>query len=178
MRFPTLSALQSDTDNAMQVLDQSNSDLDDGGRALRAIVRPYPAKVAGVPLRWAYEVNTGQIEFEWYEPGGEELRCRETEVFYPAMLLTEGRAIQVDGLAKEAWRYDAKRQTLFIVPPSPIKFSSGGNKRRIVIRANSPLEPLFAMTTHWDDFAKWYAGVGVVVLAIVGYLLKVLVVDG
>lgn len=177
--FPSLSALRSNSENAAHVLDQSNSDLDDGGRILRAVVRPYPAKVAGVPLRWAYEVNTGQAEFEWYEPGGEELRCRETEVFYPAMLLAGGRTVQVDGLARETWRYDAKRQTLFIVPPPPpINSGTVGIERRVVIRVNSPLEPLFVMTTHWQDFAKWYMGAGAIILAIVGYLYKVALING
>ncbi|KAF8521332.1 glycoside hydrolase family 5 protein [Gautieria morchelliformis] len=173
--FPSLSALKSNS-GVFQALDQSNPDLDDGGRILRTVVRPYPAKVAGVPLRWAYELNTGQADFEWQEIKSEDLRCRETEIFYPAMLLTGGRTVHVDGLARDAWKYDIKRQTLFILPP--ITSSAVGTTRHVVVRADPPLEPLFTMTTHWQDFAKWYAGAGALVLAIVGFLFKVVLADG
>ena len=37
---------------------QHSPTLDNGGRILRAVVRPYPAKTAGVPLRFDYEINT------------------------------------------------------------------------------------------------------------------------
>ena len=39
------------TDVDMNV-QQVNENLDDGGRILRAIVRPYPAKTAGVPTKF------------------------------------------------------------------------------------------------------------------------------
>lgn len=171
--FPSLSALQSSSNEGALALHQSNTDLDDGGRILRAVVRPYPAKIAGVPLRWAYELNTGQAELEWVEPRSEDLRCRETQVFYPAMLLTGGRSIQVDGLAEEAWRYDDKRQTLFLVPPITTATSDNeGTTRRVVIRVDPPLEALFVLTTHWQDFAKWYAGAGAIVLGLLAFLVK------
>lgn len=169
--FPSLSALKSNPNDGVTALHQINTDLDDGGRILRAIVRPYAAKVAGVPLKWAYELNTGQVEFEWQEPKGDDLRCRETEVFYPTMLLTGGRTVQVDGLATDTWRYDDNRQTLFIVPPV-IQSGAEGIKRRVVIRVDPPLEPLFTMTTHWHDFARWYAGAGALVLGILVFLAK------
>jgi Glycoside hydrolase family 5 C-terminal domain len=175
--YPSLSALKRNSEAGAVSLHQSNTNLDDGGRILHAVVRPYAAKVAGVPLRWAYELNSGQVEFEWQEPKGDDLRCRETQVFFPAMLLTDGRTIQVDGLDRETWRYDGARQTLFIVPPVT-KSGTQGTKRSVVIRVDPPLEPLFMMTTHWQDFAKWYAGVGALVLGILGLLIKVALRDG
>ncbi|KAF8587786.1 glycoside hydrolase family 5 protein [Ramaria rubella] len=164
--FPTLSALRNVRNSTAASLTQSNAALDDGGRILRAIVRPYAAKVAGVPVRWAYELNTGRVEFEWRESGvGGEVRCRETEVFYPAMLLKGGRNVVVDGLVREAWRYDVARQTLFIVPPG--KSQEEGEARRVVIRVEPELEALFGISTHWQDFVWWYTGLGAVVLAVV-----------
>ena len=43
---------------------QTSPTLDNGGRILRAVVRPYPAKTAGIPLRFTYEINTSEFEFE------------------------------------------------------------------------------------------------------------------
>jgi len=150
---------------------QSSSLLDDGGRILRAVVRPYPAKVAGIPKKWSYELNTGRATFSWNEPQAEEsnLRCRETEIFFPSMLLENGRNILVDGLPKDAWTYDVNRQTLFIVPPRVSVPSSGAVTREVVIRVDTPLEPLFEMTNHWQDFGLWYLAFVGILMAIVGW---------
>ncbi|KAF8518261.1 cytoplasmic protein [Hysterangium stoloniferum] len=158
--FPSLSDIRKDSNLIKTSLGQDNDALDDGGRILRAVVRPYPAKVAGVPLHWAYEFNTGSVEFEWQQLDSEDTRCRETEVFYPSMLLSAGRKLVIDGLPSEAWTYDVKRQTLFIVPP----FAEGSC--RIMIHLDPPLEPLFVMTTHWQDFGIYYAALAVVLLAL------------
>ena len=170
MPFPSLSALKgaAGKDQA-HALDQSNAALDDGGRILRAVVRPYPAKVAGVTLRWAYDLNTGRAEFDWEAPKGKEPRCRESEVFFPAMLLAGGREVIVDGLERAAWKYNEALQTLFILPPP----SEEGTRRQVVIRVDPPLEPLFVLTTHWHDFAGWYAAAGGLVLAVLAVLIRV-----
>jgi hypothetical protein len=39
--------------------------LDDGGRALEAVVRPYARSVAGEPLRMAFDYKTGEFLFEF-----------------------------------------------------------------------------------------------------------------
>ncbi len=45
---------------------QSKSDdLDSGGRALAALLRPYPMAVAGEPLRMSYDRQKGLFEFEF-----------------------------------------------------------------------------------------------------------------
>ncbi|KAG8793614.1 hypothetical protein FRC17_008418, partial [Serendipita sp. 399] len=48
--------------------DQTDASLDEGSRILDSVVRPYPAKVAGIPLRFDYEVNRGEFTFEWAKP--------------------------------------------------------------------------------------------------------------
>ena len=47
---------------------QTSPTLDNGGRILRAVVRPYAAKTAGIPLRCEYEINTGEFTYEWAVP--------------------------------------------------------------------------------------------------------------
>ncbi|EKM57334.1 glycoside hydrolase family 5 protein [Phanerochaete carnosa HHB-10118-sp] len=44
--------------------DRSSPTLDNGARILRSVVRPYLAKTAGIPLRFDYEVNTGEFTFK------------------------------------------------------------------------------------------------------------------
>ena len=47
---------------------QDSPTLDNGGRILPSIVRPYPAKTAGIPLKFQYEMTTGAFLFEWENP--------------------------------------------------------------------------------------------------------------
>jgi len=114
-------------------LEQDDPSLDIGGRLLFQIVRPYPAKVAGAPLAFEYESDTGEFTFRFKNIGpacGKLLRVgqhvpefspptqvssRETEIFVP-MSLAHGREMNVSGLGTEdKYSYDKRRQTLFIV---------------------------------------------------------------
>jgi hypothetical protein len=47
---------------------QSDESLDEGGRILPSLVRPYPAKVAGIPLAFNYDLNDGKFSFVWRIP--------------------------------------------------------------------------------------------------------------
>lgn len=49
-------------------LAQDSNELDLGGRILDAIVRPYAAKTAGVPLKSEYEMTTGTFSYSWAVP--------------------------------------------------------------------------------------------------------------
>jgi hypothetical protein len=96
-------------------------------------VRPYPAKVAGVPLAFEYESESGEFTFRFKNIGpacgkplgaGQDIQelapptqisSRETEIFVP-MSLAHGREMNVSGLGTEdKYSYDKRRQTLFIV---------------------------------------------------------------
>ncbi|KIJ34283.1 glycoside hydrolase family 5 protein [Sphaerobolus stellatus SS14] len=161
--FPKLSSLQSDPSGTAEFFAQQNTALDDGGRILRAVVRPYPAKVAGIPKKWTYESNTGQVDFTWEEPVTQEksLRSRETEIFFPSMLLENGRKIVVDGLPSNAWTYDVGKQTLYVLPPVET------GTKRITVRLDPPLEPFLRMATHWQDFAALYLAILSILAAII-----------
>ncbi len=50
------------------VLAQDAKELDSGGRILDAVVRPYAAKTAGIPLEFKYEMATGTFSYSWAVP--------------------------------------------------------------------------------------------------------------
>lgn len=151
--------------------DQTAISLDNGGRILRSVVRPYPAKTAGIPLRFEYEPNTGSFAFEWVNPeegtlaaelgdidpnvtistpplkGHPKLLSRETEIFLPS-LIALSREIIVKGLGPEdSYHYDEYRQTLFVVS----KDTKPRNVHKIEVSLNPPLSHLFEINTFWDD---------------------------
>jgi hypothetical protein len=59
---------RSTTSGQTLVLAQDAKGLDLGGRILDAVVRPYAAKTAGVPLKSAYEMTTGTFSHSWAVP--------------------------------------------------------------------------------------------------------------
>lgn len=64
--FSNLRASQrSATSRQRLALAQDAKDLDLGGRILDAVVRPYAAKTAGVPLKSEYEMTTGTFSYTW-----------------------------------------------------------------------------------------------------------------
>lgn len=82
------------------------SDINSGGRALEAVVRPYPRAVAGEPLRMAFDVRRRVFEFEFrHDPTVDA----PTEVFVPTYQYREGCAVEVsDG----TYTLDPAGQTL------------------------------------------------------------------
>ena len=74
-------------------------DLDSGGRALAAVVRPYPSKTAGRPLRLSFDVRSGRFEYEFeHDPSVKA----PTEVFVPRNQYPGGLAVEVsDGHHEE-----------------------------------------------------------------------------
>lgn len=79
----------------------------DGGRALAAVVRPYPRKVAGTPLYLAFDLSKRRFEFEFYHDDGVKA---PTEVYLPAYHYPAGVRVTVsDG----AFEHDSASQTLF-----------------------------------------------------------------
>jgi hypothetical protein len=77
---------------------QSNADdLESGGRALAALLRPYPMAVAGDPLRMSYDRKKGIFEFEFrHDPDVVE----PTIVYVPQRAFPRGcRVIVSDGEA-------------------------------------------------------------------------------
>ncbi|TBU47753.1 glycoside hydrolase family 5 protein [Dichomitus squalens] len=151
---------------------QSSPTLDNGGRILRAVVRPYPAKTAGVPLRFEYEINTYEFTFEWAIPGSAEsastvtekggpsvrtpplndmppLTSNKTEIFYPS-LIAHGRNVVVRGLGKDdRWTYDESRQTLAIVTAD----NAPGTVHRVTVCVDPLPKETFEVNDFWGDFS-------------------------
>jgi len=167
--------------------------LDQGGRILESVVRPYPAKVSGIPIRFEYEVNRGEFSFEWVKPGATvggkranrrasishpplnghpEITSRLTEFFIPQQLVQDKKfVVALDGAAQGSkWWYDASHQTLFIEQPDPMSIPDGSKYR--VIFGLAPVPPAkWSMKTIWEDFAPYYLPVLAAVLAIMAYFL-------
>ncbi|KAF8843464.1 glycoside hydrolase family 5 protein [Paxillus ammoniavirescens] len=144
-------------------LQQSSFTLDNGGRILPSVVRPYPAKTAGIPLKFDYEMNTGKFTFEWTTTTAtQEGTARETEIYLPS-LIAHGRKLVVEGLAPEdQYIYDESRQTLFVVQGD----SAPGKIKKITVSVRPPLRPHFDVNTFWDDFGELIASGLVVFIGI------------
>jgi hypothetical protein len=78
-----------------QQVDKDN--LDSGGRALDALLRPYPMAVAGDPLRMSYDRRAGVFEFEFrHDPQIDE----PTIIYLPQRVFPNGCRVTVsDGEA-------------------------------------------------------------------------------
>ncbi|KIM25743.1 glycoside hydrolase family 5 protein [Serendipita vermifera MAFF 305830] len=171
--------------------DQIEPSLDDGGRILESVVRPYPAKVAGIPLKFDYDINRGEFRFEWAKPetstnsgspkhpsvnrpplfGHPAITSRMTELYVP-MQLVKGRKIVValDGAAQGSkWWYEASTQTLFVEQPDPSTIAEGA-KFKMIFGLTPPPAAKWSATTHWEDFAAYYSGLLAVLLALLAYM--------
>ena len=166
-------------------LAQTSATLDNGGRILEAIVRPFPAKIAGIPLKFRYEMNTGEFAFEWCNAdpkstssSGEisnpplnrmtPLLARETEIFVPS-LITNEREVVVEGLeASDSHRYDPTRQTLYIVTAD---CETPGKKHRVRVKVRPEVKAKFEVNDFWMDHGHGIVSVGVVVVAVLIFWL-------
>ncbi|KIJ16448.1 glycoside hydrolase family 5 protein [Paxillus involutus ATCC 200175] len=144
-------------------LHQGSFTLDNGGRILPSVVRPYPAKTAGIPLKFEYEMNTGKFTFEWTtNTATQEGTARETEIYVPS-LIAHGRKLVVEGLAPEdQYIYDESRQTLFVVQGD----SAPGKIKKIIVSVRPPLRPHFDVNAFWGDFGELIASGLVVFIGI------------
>ena len=85
---------------------QDPNDVDSGGRALQATVRPYARQIAGEPLRMCFDIKRRVFEFEFRHDGSV---AAPTEVFIPNLQYPRGYVVQVsDG----SFEMDRQRQTL------------------------------------------------------------------
>ena len=136
-------------------LHQTSFTLDNGSRILSAVVRPYPAKTAGIPISFEYEMNIGRFIFEWKvsdttSKDTTKAKARETEIFVPS-LLTHGRKLKVEGLEPgDSYIHDEARQTLFIVHGA----SGTEEVRKVAVSVWPPLRPTFSVNTFWGDFGE------------------------
>jgi hypothetical protein len=158
--------------------EQTAVSLDNGARILKSIVRPYAAKTAGIPIRFKYEMNTGEFTYQWVNPDisdspsngnpsisqpprsrNSPITARETEIFLPS-LLTRDRKVVVHGLGpKDTYLHDENRQTLFVLTHD----SSPGKNHVITVSLHPPLKPTFELNDFRGDFGpQIFAGCGLV----------------
>lgn len=160
-------------------LAQTSATLDNGSRILDAVVRPFPAKVAGVPLKFEYEMNTGEFTFKWCNAdpkstsGSNEisnpplnrmapLLAKETEIFVPS-LITNERDVVVEGLeASDSHYYDHTRQTLYIVTAD---CETPGKRHQVRVRVRPELRAKFEVNDFWMDHGIRVVSFGVVIVA-------------
>jgi hypothetical protein len=65
---------------------------DGGGRALRAVVRPYACRTAGEPLRMEFDMHTGSFLYHFrHDP----IVPTPTEIFIPSLHYPDGYEVEV-----------------------------------------------------------------------------------
>jgi hypothetical protein len=147
-------------------------------------VRPYPAKTAGIPLEFEYEVTTGSFTFKWCNPDPKssqgaptvdkpplthpEINALETEIFLPSMI-AHGRNVVVSGLEEgDLHVYDETRQTLFVIA----KNTQPGKVHDIQVKmvapeGYKPRPPPFQVNDFWGDYGFVLVAVFVLMCALV-----------
>lgn len=169
---------------------QAAPTLDNGGRILRSVVRPYAAKTAGIPLRFEYETNTGDFSYSWMIPhdddtaepgiaggpntstppraGHPALTSSTTEIFLPSFI-AHGSKLIVQGLGKnDKSYYDESKQTLYIT----VEDNTPGKVYDISVVLSPRLRPVFEVNDLWSDFGLHIAAGGALILAILVYLIS------
>lgn len=167
--------------------EQTAVTLDNGGRILTSLVRPYPAKVAGIPLSFDYEMNTGTFVLKWANPFKEPLpeaegrwstsvsnpplfdhppiTSQETEIFIPSAI-SAGRKIIVEGLDDEDdCLHDESRQTLFVVARN----SQPACTHTLKVSFDPPLTPEFPLEDWTSAFGMQALSVFILILSIFLY---------
>jgi len=164
--------------------DQASPTLDNGGRMLDAIVRPYPAKTAGIPISFQYEMNTGEFNYVWANSSPDSLPTKpaaigkpplsgtlplsshETEIFVP-WNLTNGRKLVVEGLGPEdKYAHDPSRQTLFIVTAD---CKTPGKEHKISVSVRPEVKGYFELNDFWGDFGPIIYALAALILSLILY---------
>jgi hypothetical protein len=87
-------------------------DIHSGGRALRAVTRPYPRATAGTPLKLSFDMRSRRFEFEFQPDPAVQA---PTEIFIPGYQYPYGIHVEApDG----TWEYDPPQQVLRYHPTS------------------------------------------------------------
>lgn len=157
---------------------QTDTTLDKGGRLLESVVRPYPAKVAGIPLHFNYELNTGTFALTWTDPiqeparprkswqtgtvdepplrGHPPITSRRTEFFVPADWVKDEKDdldVTLLGAAVGAkWWYEKEVQTLYIETVEAID-KPRVSVYRISVRVKGRPQR-WGLNTWYGDFVK------------------------
>jgi hypothetical protein len=97
-------------------------DIHSGGRALKAVVRPYPIATAGTPLHLHYDIHSRFCEYTFeHDPAV----SAPTELFIPNLHYPQGIRVEASG---GQWSHDRAAQTLSYRP------TTTGGKHSLHIR--------------------------------------------
>ena len=100
--------LWNDEDLSIFSRDQQTNpdDINSGGRALEAVVRPYASKVAGEPLKMSFDVRRKRFDFEFrHDPAVNA----PSEIFVPSFQYPRGIHVT---LSDGSFEYDKEEQVL------------------------------------------------------------------
>ncbi|MBN1260770.1 MAG: cellulase family glycosylhydrolase [Anaerolineae bacterium] len=131
---------------------QGTGDLNDGGRALEAALRPHPQAIAGEPLHQSFDLSRGVFTFTFRHDS--EVTA-PTVIYVPNFQFPEGYGVEVsDG----HYRVDRETQQLLY--------------RHTLARAEHTVtlwdirKGTLAEQTRWETRQRWF--VGLTVAAVVG----------
>jgi hypothetical protein len=86
------------------------ADINSGGRALKAVIRPFPVKIAGQPTRQEFDYRSGKFTCEFE---GDASITAPTEIYVPNYQYPHGAVVTVsDG----SFTLDRENQTLTYLP--------------------------------------------------------------
>ncbi len=86
---------------------KNQSDINSGGRALKALLRPYPMKIAGVPLKINFDIKRLSFEFEFQ--ANHSIR-EATEIYVPNYQYPNGYKVEV---SSGKFEIDTEKQRLY-----------------------------------------------------------------
>jgi hypothetical protein len=148
---------------------QTDASLDAGGRILGAVVRPYASKVAGKPLRVAWDPLTGIFEFEFAPGASSGLKTRETEIFVPDSI-ARGYRLEVDGVdtgAGDQWVYRKEVQTFFLVHGP----ETDGRIIELKINLGPPASPPFTLSLFRERLISIVGALLALFIAVVAFIV-------
>ena len=166
---------------------QIDATLDKGARVLESVVRPYPAKIAGIPLQFNYEINTGTFALTWVDPiqepprprkswqtgtvdepplrGHPPITSRRSEFFVPADWVKNAEDMEVTLLGAAAgakWWYEKEVQTLYIETLEGVDKTRGSAYRISVKVKGRPAR--WELRAWYEDFVRSPYFMGLLVL--------------
>lgn len=162
--------------------------LDKGARILESVVRPYPAKVAGIPLQFNYEINTGTFALTWVDPiqepprprkawltgkvdepplrGHPPITSRRTEFFVPADWVNDEQedmqVVLLGAAAGAKWWYEKGVQTLYVETLEGVDKPRGAAYRISVRFKGRPRR--WELRAWYEDFVRSPYSIGLLVL--------------
>jgi len=81
-------------------------DINSGGRALEAVVRPYAGKIAGEPLKMSFDIQRKRFDFTFRD---DPAVGAPTEIFVPDFQYPHGIRVT---LSDGSFEHDRERQVL------------------------------------------------------------------